>query len=182
MNLIINDDKLQIKEIDEFHTKVRALLITEENQVLIASYSGVLLLPGGSLESREPIVKAIVRELKEETGQCYKSEDFRYLTCLEYFQKDYPKRDGSYQNRLVKTYYFIADYKSPLEVKHFLSESERSGNFMLKLVPLNEIDKLIAANNTDNPRNVYFQKELATIIKFYKNAQTDISEKRKQLK
>lgn len=182
MDLIINDAKLQVKEIDEFNTKVRALLITEDNQVLVANYGGVLLLPGGSVEPREPIVKAIIRELKEETGRDYKAKEFRYLTCLEYFQKNYPKRDGSYQNRLIKTYYFVVDYKEPLKGAQSLSESEQRGNFKLQLVPLNELEKLNSVNNTDNPRNIYFQKELSVIIKFYKDMQEDMSEKRKQLK
>lgn len=182
MDLVINDDNLQVKEVHEFNSKVRALLIDEENKVLVANYGGVFLLPGGSIEKKESIVKAIVRELKEETGQDYKPKELSYLACLEYFQRNYPKRDGTLQNRIIKTYYFVANFKGVSKSDQVLSVKEKKDNFTLELVSLDNLEKAVSNNSCDNPRNIFFQKELLTIIKLYKDTQADLTTKKLQLK
>lgn len=47
MELIINENNLKDEEIQEFNSKVRALLVDENNNILVANYGGVHLLPGG---------------------------------------------------------------------------------------------------------------------------------------
>ena len=73
---IINDDNLKNNEVKKFSTKVRAILIDENNQILIANYGGVILLPGGKVDEGESLSAAISRELKEEIGSYYKSKEF----------------------------------------------------------------------------------------------------------
>ena len=85
MNLIITDDNLQVNEIVEFNSKVRAVLIDEKNRVLIARYGNVLLFPGGSIDNGENIDNAIIRELKEETGTVYEKSDLSFLTKMDFF-------------------------------------------------------------------------------------------------
>ncbi len=167
MNVIINDDCLKMDEIDGFKSKVRAILIDEENRVLVANYNQVILLPGGSVEEDENIECAITRELKEETGEIYNETDLTLFTQIDFFQKDYPKRDGMVQNRLLRTFYFIGDYKGvDLELQQ-LTENEKDNNFGLALIPLSELENVILENQNDNPRNVYFQREMLEVLKVY---------------
>lgn len=166
-NLIINDENLKIEEIEKFNQKVRAILIDDNNQILVANYGKVILLPGGSIDDNESIFEAIIRELIEETGQNYEREELTYLTCLNYFQKNYPERNGTFKNRLVKTHYFSANFKSIEQSLQKLTNNEKKDNFKLELIPLDSLEKTILENGNDNPRNIYFQKELLTILNFY---------------
>lgn len=167
MNLVINDENLQINEIDEFNSKVRAILIDEENKALIANYGGVILFPGGSIDDKENINQAIIRELHEETGTTYEETELTFLTQLDFFQRNYTKRNGIKKNRLIKTYYFCGTYKTMDLQVPCLTEKEKKDGFKLELVPLNELEKIILENFNDNPRNAYFQKEMIEITKLY---------------
>lgn len=50
-----------------------------------------------------------------------------------------------------------------------LTESEKEGNFKLELISLDELENVIMENKNDNPRNIYFQKELLEVINFYQS-------------
>lgn len=169
MELLINEDNLKLDEVQDFSTKVRALLLDEYNRILIANYGNVILLPGGKVDKGEENSIAIVRELSEELGESYNSEELDYFMTLNYFQKDYPKRDGTFQNRLVQTHYFIGKYKEIKKNRQKLTEKERKDNFKLELVSLEELENIILNNKNDNPRNRYFQKELLMILDNYRS-------------
>ena len=166
MSLLINDDNLDISEVQEFSTKIRALILAD-NQILIANYGNVLLLPGGSIDENETVIEALIRELQEEIGQQYTPEELTPLTTLDFFQKDYPKRDGTTQNRLVRTYYYIGKFKKISPFKQQLTEKETRDNFHLNFIPIDELEQLIQNNDNTNPRNKYFKQELLTILHFF---------------
>ncbi len=48
-----------------------------------------------------------------------------------------------------------------------LTESEKTGNFKLELIPLDKLEEIISNNKNNNPRNIYFIKELITVLKYY---------------
>lgn len=169
MEITINEENLSFHEIDEYNHKVRAILIDEQNQILICNYGGIYLLPGGSIDNNETIQSAITRELKEELGQFYDNTELNYFLKLNYFQKNYPKRDGSVSNRLIKTYYYIGEYKPLLNCKQNLTNREEKDNFRLKLVSLEDLETIISSNISNNPRKKFFQKELLTILTYLKN-------------
>ena len=182
MELVINDDNLQFDEVQEFNSKARAILIDENNKVLIVNYSNVILLPGGKVDEGETVSEAITRELSEELGQDYSANELDFFVTLNYYQKDYPKRDGTFQNRLVKTHYFVGSYKGIKKASRKLTKKEQKGNFRLELVSLEDLEDIIFKNVNDNPRNIYFQKELLTILTSYKNIKQNVSVKQLELK
>ena len=179
MELIINEDNLELKEIQEFNLKVRVLLIDENNNILIANYGNTFLLPGGSINQGETTEEAIIRELKEETGINYNLDELTYLNTLKYYQNNYPKRDGNLQNRLITTHYFVGKYKGTS--KQSLTEKEQKGNFRLELISIDNLEELVLNNQTINPRNIYFVKELLTIFEYYKQTYSKLPVKRKIL-
>lgn len=77
------------------------------------------------------------------------------------------KRNGVIQNRLMKMYYYVGKLKLPLERQH-LTEKEQKDHFKLNLIPLKELESVILQNQTNNPRNKEFQREILEIITFYK--------------
>jgi len=182
MDFIINEDNLNVNEVQEFSTKVRAILVDENNRMLIAKYGNVILLPGGKVDAGETLSEAITRELYEEIGQIYSGEEFEFFTTLNFYQKKYPKRDGTFQNRLVKTHYFVGSYKCIKLDSRKLTEKEQKGNFRLELVSLEELENMILDNENSNPRNVYFQKELLAILACYKSTKQNTSVKKLELK
>ena len=159
MGLVINEDNLQFDEVKEFNSKARAILVDENNRILIANYGN----------EGETLSEAIIRELSEELGQEYSANELDFLVTLNYYQKDYPKRDGTFQNRLVQTHYFLGLYKGIKKDSRKLTEKEQKGNFRLELVSLEDLENMILKNVNNNPRNIYFQKELLIILACYKN-------------
>lgn len=182
MDLVINDDNLQINEVQEINTKVRAILVDDNNKILIANYGHVILLPGGKVDEGETVSGAITRELTEELGQNYNSDELEFFRTLNYYQKNYPKRDGTFQNRLIKTHYFIGKYKDVKSNLQKLTEKEIKDKFTLELVLIDDLENMILNNENNNPRNRYFQTELLTILASYKNIKQNISVKKLELK
>lgn len=166
MNIIINENNLNNDEIGTFSTKVRALLL-DGNRMLIANYGNVLLLPGGSIDDSETTEQALIRELKEEIGIEYLQQELEYLATISFYQKDYPNRDGSISNRLVQTHYFVGPFKG-IHAQN-LTEKERKDNFNLQLIPFSELESEILNNHNNNPRNIFFQQELLTVLEIYRN-------------
>ena len=174
MELVINDDNLKLNEVEEHNLKARAILI-DNNRILIARYGDTILLPGGKVDAGETVSDAIIRELKEEIGQEYNNSELDFFCVLNYYQKEYPKRDGFVCNRLVETHYFIGPYKEINFDLIKLTEKEQKGNFRLELASLNELESMILNNENNNPRNIYFQKELLIILDNYNKMFRDTS-------
>ncbi len=161
--VIINENNLDDADILEESHKVRAIL-RDGNKILVANYGGVYLLPGGSIDEGETKESAIIRELKEETGILYSSLELENILKIIFYQKDYPLKRISLVNHLLVTDYYIGEYKGLNLDNMNRTEKETRDGFNLKLVDIKEIDKLIN-EKSDNPRKVYFDRELEEVIK-----------------
>ena len=97
--IIINDENMHEEPINK-KMKSRAILINSKNELLVANYGGVFLLPGGSIDEGENPSSAIIRELKEEIGISFKIEQLKPFAKIRYFQPDYPERTRTTSNML----------------------------------------------------------------------------------
>ena len=66
MNFIINTENICEENIVDKKEKVRALILTDDNKILVANYFGILLLPGGKVDKGESLEVALIRELNED--------------------------------------------------------------------------------------------------------------------
>lgn len=167
MEIIINDTNMNEEKITNIIEKVIALIITEDNKILIANYAGIPLLPGGKIDNNELPEEALVRELEEELGINYKKDDLKYFLRVKAYQENYPSRDGNICNRKLITDYYLAPYKKIEVNRQKLTEHEKNNNFYLELLTIEELKTKLNKLNNDNPRNIYFKKELNIILENY---------------
>ncbi len=160
--IVINNNNLTDKDINEYGKKVRAVLFDEE-KILISCYGGVILLPGGSIDKNETSDQAIVRELKEETGIIYNIKDLKKLLVVKHYQQNYLTRNESIKNRLISTEYYIGKYQGINLDETHMTDKELKDNFNLKLVNINELQNLLN-KITNNPRKNFFDEEIREVI------------------
>ena len=164
MNIIINYANLNENELDETNEKVRAIIISEDQKLLVANYNGVLLLPGGSIDNNETLKEALLRELREELGITYYDNEIENFFTLTFYQKDYPKRNGTTLNRKITTHYYIAKFKNINYSNQVLTEKELESKFTLQFLSLSEINEYLENTLPDNPRFYYFKEEMEIIL------------------
>lgn len=161
--IIINEKNLTANDIDKRTIKSRVFIINDQEEVIIAHYADLYLLPGGKVGKNETPLNCLKREVKEETGIDLIVNDENLLFLIKYFIKDYPPRkekDEKY-NRLIETYYYLVKDNSEIK-KHKLNltKSELKKGFSLKRVKLKELADLITNHKSTNSRHEIFVKEL----------------------
>lgn len=154
-----------IQNPDEIKMKSRAIITDNVGKILLANYGGVYLFPGGSIDDGENPNDTIIRELREETGLEF--QQLEPFAKIRYFQNRYPTRDGRTIDRLLITYYYIGRQKDAIKYDRKLTEKEIKDGFELKYYSVEEIGRMLEQNQTENPRNQYFNKEIKTIIEHY---------------
>ena len=169
--ITINENNLTSNDINETRTKVRAILI-DDDKILTSNYGGVILLPGGSIDVGETKIESLIRELKEETGILYSSNDLQKLFILNHYQANYKTRDNNLINRLVTTEFYIGKFKGIDELNVKKTEKEKKDNLYLELLTLKEILQKLENNNNQNPRKYFFDREMQEAIKVYKKTLT----------
>jgi len=155
-----------IENPDEIKMKSRAIITDNEGKILIGNYGGVYLLPGGSINDGENPNDAIIRELREETG--FEFQQLEPFTKIRHFQNSYPTRDGRTIDILLITYYYIGREKDAIKHDRKLTEKEIRDGFELKYYNIDEIEKILEQNETQNPRSEYFTEEIRTVSEHYR--------------
>ncbi len=164
--IIINDENINEK-FTKKKLKSRAVLVNSSNEILVANYGGVLLLPGGSIDGKETPDETIHRELNEEIGVDMKPEQLKPFVKVRYFQPNYPERNGNTINRLAVTYYYLGHINSISEERE-LTENEKKDGFTVGFYSINQILEMLNSKKGDNPRRLYFDRELQAVIDYYK--------------
>ena len=165
MEIIMNKDNLKDEEVTGFSVKVRGI-IEKDGSFVVGKYDDVYLLPGGKVEEGEDLFLGLRRELKEELGVDYSSDEMIPFIRVIHYDKDYIKRDGSKVNRKVDTMYYIVSYKGFDLDKVTLSESERKYGFSLGLLSSADLED-ISKMSSVNPRREFFNSELSVVLNNY---------------
>ena len=92
MEIIMNKDNLKDEDVTDFSLKVRGI-IEKDGSFLVGRYDDVYLLPGGKVEQGEDLFIGLSRELKEELGVEYSTEEMIPFIKVIHYDKDYEKRN-----------------------------------------------------------------------------------------
>lgn len=163
-------DDLKEKDIEEYEEKVRLLIKNNKDEILVANYGGAYLLPGGKVDDNEFVMEALKREIKEEVGVDVKETLISPITTFNYYQKDYPKRNGKILNRKITTHYYKTNIDIELEkYERKLTEREVKGNFKLEWVKESDLKNIIKNNShvKDNRRAKFMENELLAVFNIY---------------
>ena len=172
---VINEENLKDEVVEINESKARAILFFDNN-ILVAKYGGLYLFPGGKIDTFEDEYSAIIRELEEETGIVYDSIELEPLLLLDFYQKNYPTRNGNVKNRRIKTYYFSGAYKGIDLSKIKRTEKEKKDNFSLELINIEDLYKKIEFLS-DNPRNIYFNTEIKEVLDYLNHSYSKLKMK-----
>ena len=167
---VINNDNLKKKDINEYSNKARLLIENNNGEILVANYGGVYLLPGGTSEKDEHALETLFREIKEELGIDLNIRNIEPLVEVEYYQKDYPKRDNKTVNRKLTTSYYNTMMNIDInEIKNNLTIEEIKDNFNLIWISKDSLISVLKENekNSNNPRVKYFTNELVKVLNYY---------------
>lgn len=165
--LVINKNNLELKDINEFVYRPRAIIINSNNEILLGFCNHTYQFPGGFLEDNETLIEGLKREILEETGILLNdNEIIKQICTIEYLNKNYPRKDN---NRLTKFsyYYVVTDKKVNLNNTNF-DEWEKKNNFKLKYVFISDFEKVLNETINDNPMNKMIYKDMMFVFNLLK--------------
>ena len=164
--VIKNNFILSENEITEVVTRVKALIINSNDELLLGKAYNIYQFPGGHVEKGENLIDSFYREIKEETGLELEKQNIEPFACLVGYHKDWPEKG---KNRKTEIYYYEikTDQKPNLDNADY-TEDELEGNFTLKYIPLENVEKELIdnANKYENSKGI--ANEMLEIIKVYK--------------
>lgn len=165
--LVINKNNLELKDINEFVYRPRAIIINSNNEILLGFCNHTYQFPGGFLEDNETLIEGLKREILEETGILLNDKEIIKQICtIEYLNKNYPRKDN---NRLTKfSYcYVVTDKKVNLNNTNY-DEWEKKNNFKLKYVFISDFEKVLNETINDNQMNKMIYKDMMLVFNLLK--------------
>lgn len=132
--ILIMDEKNYSPDLEEiYRVAVRGIIFIDDKILLIESDFGEIKLPGGGIESGEDDYKALVREVKEETGYDVILETIVPFGEIE--EKRLAVRDNKIWHQISRLY-FCSVYPEKGHCNY--SESEKKDGFKQVLYTLDE--------------------------------------------
>ncbi|MBQ8132756.1 MAG: NUDIX hydrolase [Bacilli bacterium] len=168
--IIRNDDNLKESDMTEVATRVKVLLINSKQELLLGYPKNNYQFPGGHVEEGETLLDTVKREVREETGIELEIEDITPFAEAFGYYKDYPEVG---KNKKTEIYYYAikTDELPNLENTSY-TEREKENHFILKQVPLENIEEEFENNIKQYGDDRGIQTEMLEIIKVYKNENT----------
>lgn len=143
-HLVKNDNNIEKDEIISEVTRVKALLINSNNEILLGYSYNTYQFIGGHVENGEDCFECLKREVLEEVGIKLEIEDASPFLLLEHYCNDYPE---TLENRNCKIYYFAieTDLLPNIDNTNYTDE-EKNGKFTWKYVSMDKFEDTIISN------------------------------------
>lgn len=167
IEIVKNKSNIGEEEINNVITRVKALIITSDNKILLGHSYSEYQFPGGHVENNEELLSALKRELKEETGLVFDTDNLEAFAVLKKYFKDYP--NNGINTKLLIYYYVIKDDRVPILKNTNYTLEELEGNFSLRYVPLDIVKCVINDNINACGDSEGIAKEILEILDYYFN-------------
>ena len=160
-----NYDNLEKEEITETVTRIKALLINNDN-ILIGYSDNVYHFPGGHLEENEEYKECLKREIKEECGiDIPKNNIENPIMKATSFYRNWPYKGVNGESVI---YYYVVNTKEyPDTSKINLTEEEREGNFEIRIIPIKDSINELKNNMEKHEENNDIEPDMIEAIKEY---------------
>lgn len=164
--ILYNYDNLSKEQIDEKIIRTKAVIVNNNENIILGYSHKTFQFPGGHLEDGETLEECLIREIKEETGINVIKENCTLFEKISYFNKNY---HNSGKNRCNEIYYFIVKTNEKFDNNELkLTVQEKEDNFKVVSIPLKGIEEVLVKSISDNPINEVIVGEMLDIIKEYK--------------
>lgn len=165
--ILYNKDNLTKEDINKEITRMKVLLINDNNEVMIGYSGNVYMFIGGHLEKNESFLDCLNREIEEETGMELDLKNLNPFLKTEMYCKNYFQK-GINVNCII--YFFAVRCNSKINLKNTnYTEEEIVGNFEIKKIKLDNFEKEIISNYEKYPLAKGIGIELLNAMKVYKS-------------
>ena len=164
--VLINNDNLDISDIDEVVVRTKALIIDDNDNILLGYCNNIYQFPGGHMNEGETIDECLIREVREETGIDIKDIPHKLFMRTTYRTKNYRDTNLSRQNEI---YYFIIRTNlkyNPANTE--LDDYEKNGNYTVREIPLSDVKKVLENNKKSYIGEIIY-KEMIEALNEYNN-------------
>ena len=166
MKVIVNDKKLIPDETWLNFNKVRAIIENNNGEIIISTEGGKVIFPGGKVDKGEDLNTSIKRELLEETGIKFETQELKKVLELETFYEDfYDYRTKSLKPRHTITTYFYAKVDKSINLEKLsLTEGEKSQNFKIRFIKKEKLYEMLIEDHTLQENGKFFDEENKIIM------------------
>ncbi len=169
MEVIIKEYKgKKILDYQKIVKRVKALIISSNNKILLASNYKDYQFPGGHMEEDESYNEALNRELLEETGINFELKDNLTpdLKLYRYYENYHETKD----NTILEINYFIIKSDQYIDINNLsLTKEEEDGDFSLTYINLLEFENLLKENVLINGDKFGIAEEMLEVFQKLKN-------------
>lgn len=162
--LFINDNDLQIEDLDYEVIRVKGVIINSNNEVLIAHNNNTYQFPGGHLENNEDMERALLREIKEETGIGIEKIDGPFMEIMTY-AKNYFDSGKNVCNRIF--YYRIICDDKPNYNETSYDELESQTDFGLFYVNILDLKRFLDNSLEEETIDKNIGREMLLVLDEY---------------
>ena len=163
--VIINEDNLDIKKVEDSVIRVKALMVNDKNELLVVHNNYTYQFPGGHWRDNESLEESLKREIKEETGIDSTIENGPFMVIEEYYDNYLDTGNA----RCNKMYYYIVKCDAGPKVEEMnLSELERTTDFNLFYIPIKDMEQFLRESMVNKSIENVIGKEMLAVMQEYK--------------
>ena len=164
------DKKINIDNDDiiRYTTRIKVLLINDENEILVGNSFNCYQFIGGHLEDGENLIDCLNREVLEEVGIELNIKEANPFLIIDRYYDD---KNNIEKKVCCKYYYYVikTNLKPNNELTNY-TEEEKEGNFKYEYINIDDFEKVITENFKKHERAELIGMEMLSAFRLYKES------------